>query len=505
MPNTLELIAERGVTFNRYYVSSSLCSPSRVSLLTGRYAHNHTSAATCRPKAAYPGFSVRNASTHNIATWLQAAPATGRSTSASTSTATATASPSDGRDRAARLERLAHRPQLRPRPPLLRLQAERQRQDRRAVRRPGQLGNARIQRTRRLRLPDRTAQRQTLRLPDRRAQPASPPKSWPGRPPEQPFYLQLDYTAPHGDFRRPAGPEPATRYYGIFEGAPLPDDSKQGFNEGNVNDKPRFIREAPFLSASRNPHLPRLLRQGAGVAAGDRRRGETICRHARLDAPAAQHVHHLHLRQRLLLRRAPPGRRQVPRLRALDPPAAPDARPGDQAGQRNRRAGPNDRHRADDPRTGRGRTGPLRRRRARSTPSPTTPNCARGGRCCSSPSSKPATSKRTAQVRRPPPRESRAGRAGGGPSIDSRPAKRRHRLDLAPPKNYHGIRLGPYKYIEWPDGEKELYDIAKDPYELNNIVRKPNFFPIRPFLTTELDGSRPAAPGPAAKSPERCR
>ena len=46
-----------------------------------------------------------------------------------------------------------------------------------------------------------------------------------------------------------------------------------------------------------------------------------------------------------------------------------------------------------------------------------------------------------------------------------------HASVVAPPKNYYGIRLGPYKYIEWPDGEKELYDINKDPYELNNIVR----------------------------------
>ncbi len=58
---------------------------------------------------------------------------------------------------------------------------------------------------------------------------------------------------------------------------------------------------------------------------------------------------------------------------------------------------------------------------------------------------------------------------------------------VAPPKNYYGIRLGPYKYIEWPDGEKELYDINKDPYELNNIVRDPNYFPIRAFLHTELE------------------
>ncbi len=58
---------------------------------------------------------------------------------------------------------------------------------------------------------------------------------------------------------------------------------------------------------------------------------------------------------------------------------------------------------------------------------------------------------------------------------------------VAPPKDYVGIRLGPYKYIEWPSGEKELYDITKDPYELNNKARDNNFFPIRGFLHRELE------------------
>jgi hypothetical protein len=57
---------------------------------------------------------------------------------------------------------------------------------------------------------------------------------------------------------------------------------------------------------------------------------------------------------------------------------------------------------------------------------------------------------------------------------------------VAPPKDYEGIRLGPYKYIEWPDGEKELYDITKDPYELNNVVRVSNLSPIRAFLHAQL-------------------
>ena len=61
-----------------------------------------------------------------------------------------------------------------------------------------------------------------------------------------------------------------------------------------------------------------------------------------------------------------------------------------------------------------------------------------------------------------------------------------HASLLAPPLNYEGIRLGPYKYIAWPDGEKELYNINKDPNELNNIVKVPNFYPIRNFLHRQL-------------------
>jgi Sulfatase len=57
---------------------------------------------------------------------------------------------------------------------------------------------------------------------------------------------------------------------------------------------------------------------------------------------------------------------------------------------------------------------------------------------------------------------------------------------LAPPKDYAGIRLGPYKYIAWPSGENELYDINRDPNELNSLQNVPNFFPIRNFLHREM-------------------
>ena len=40
LPRTRHLVADHGVTFDRYYVSNSLCCPSRVTTLRGQYAHN---------------------------------------------------------------------------------------------------------------------------------------------------------------------------------------------------------------------------------------------------------------------------------------------------------------------------------------------------------------------------------------------------------------------------------------------------------------------------------
>jgi N-acetylglucosamine-6-sulfatase len=41
MPNTQELIFDQGVTFSEGYVTTPFCCPSRASILTGMYAHNH--------------------------------------------------------------------------------------------------------------------------------------------------------------------------------------------------------------------------------------------------------------------------------------------------------------------------------------------------------------------------------------------------------------------------------------------------------------------------------
>ncbi len=56
MPNVRTLIAAEGVTFERAYVSYPLCCPSRASLLTGLYAHNHDVRGNFAPQGGWAKF-----------------------------------------------------------------------------------------------------------------------------------------------------------------------------------------------------------------------------------------------------------------------------------------------------------------------------------------------------------------------------------------------------------------------------------------------------------------
>jgi N-acetylglucosamine-6-sulfatase len=472
MPNTLDLIAKRGATFNRYYTSYSLCAPSRASLLTGRYAHNEDKG-NVEPDGGYTGFRSTPGWRHNVATWLQGdgyrtihigkflngygEPPYSTAAEVPPGWSAWQSVINSDSDHFFYGYELSDNGVL-----------------------EGPFGNSGSWETREY------GER------DDPGCPTAPANGKPcyyetdkfdelavrelaATPPGKPFYLQLDETAPHGDFRRPAGPEPPTRYYNLFDGAPLPDNRAQGFDEGNVSDKPRFVREAPYLSLDEihtyRVYYDKALASLRGVDDGVRDIVEEL---------GALH----RLRDTYILFTSDNGffygqhRLVGGKFLAYEPSThlpflirGPGIRPGSESNEL----------------------------AANIDIAPTVLELAhvKPDRSVDGRSLFPFAHDPSLITRRPVLFESFVETAdveedgGAAASVLGRtPSKAggdARASIVAPPKNYYGIVLGPYKYIEWPDGEKELYDLETDPYELNNRVRDSNFFPIRNFLHRELE------------------
>ena len=67
MPNTKRLIARNGTSFTDYIASTAQCCPSRASMLTGQYAHNHGITSN---NVGYPGLVERG---NVLPVWLRRA------------------------------------------------------------------------------------------------------------------------------------------------------------------------------------------------------------------------------------------------------------------------------------------------------------------------------------------------------------------------------------------------------------------------------------------------
>lgn len=474
MPYTLSLIAGRGITFNRYYVPYPLCCPSRTSLLTGRYSHNNNVRGNVPPNGGFTGFKARQAYGHNLAPWLQAA---GYRTIHIGKFLNGYGDEpfDDGKDV----------------PPGWSswhsvLNADTHHyfygytlNDNGVL--DGPFGDSGSWETREY------GERDDFGCPNAAlngkpcfyATDKFNALAWEelnATSPEQPFYLQMDYTAPHGDFRRPAGPEPAPRHYNTFAGAPFPHDRSQGFNEGNVNDKPRFIREAPYLSLQ-DIHTYRVYYQKALESLRSIDEGVKLI----VDTLGGLH----RLRNTYIIFTSDNGffygehRLTGGKFLAYEPSThlpllirGPGIKPGTSTGEL----------------------------AANIDIAPTVLELAgaTADKSIDGRSLVPYMKDPSLRSRRPILFESFVETAdveANGEPTSQRTVKEvrpRHRGDgasasiVAPPKDYEGIRLGPYKYIEWPDGEKELYDITKDPDELNNVVRVRNLSPIRAFLHAQL-------------------
>ena len=485
MPNTLDLIAKKGMTFNRYYVPYPLCCPSRVSLLTGRYAHSHNVKGNDQPNGGYLGFSFRGAMQHNLAVWLQAAgyrtihvvkflngygdPPYSTGTEVPPGWNAWYSIPNSDTTHYYYGYRINVNGQIQ-----------------------GPFGDP------------GTWEPREYTVRDDFGCPTAPANGQPcfyvtdmlttiasnemlATPPEQPFFTLLDYTAPHGDFRKPAGPEPAPRHYDWFRGKRVPHNRAEGFDEGNVTDKPSFIREAPHLT----PHEKRTYRvywqkqleSLRSVDDGVKRIVDTLGQMHRLGNTYIVFLsdNGFFFGEHRLL-----GGKFLAYEPATHMPLlirGPGIQPGSSTGELTANidiaptllelAGTQATKSVDgrslvpymeDPE--------LRSRRPILFESFVETSDVEGHGEIPEEGAEAAGASGA--------RASSAGRASASAGARARASL------LAPPKDYAGIRLGPYKYIAWPSGEKELYNINRDPHELNSLHKVPNFFPIRNFLHRQM-------------------
>jgi len=72
MTRTLRLLGTPGITFENMFVTTPLCCPSRASILTGRYAHNHGILVDWAPLGGFQKFTVTGGEALTIAARLRA-------------------------------------------------------------------------------------------------------------------------------------------------------------------------------------------------------------------------------------------------------------------------------------------------------------------------------------------------------------------------------------------------------------------------------------------------
>ncbi len=72
MPQLKTLIADQGTTFTNFFVTYALCCPSRSSILRGQYVRNHQVLTNTPPSGGFEKFQAVGNGQSTIATWLKA-------------------------------------------------------------------------------------------------------------------------------------------------------------------------------------------------------------------------------------------------------------------------------------------------------------------------------------------------------------------------------------------------------------------------------------------------
>ncbi len=444
MPNTLNQLAFQGITLNRYYVSNPLCCPSRVSMLTGRYSHNNGVLTNFFPSGGYYKFDTPN----NLAVWLQNA---GYRTS------------HVGKF----LNQYGDNDPTEVPPGW---------NDWHTV-----IGDARLFYGYKVNdngvvsAPHGIFDESTSSYPEK----DSP--SCPNNPPPlqecnyltdlitndalsaitsfgaSPFYVQVDYTTPHGDIAPPGGPEPAPRHAGTFPGVKAP--RLPNFNERDMTDKPAFVRRNPRLGFGKIDYIDRRYETRLeALRSVDEGVGEIVSRLNSAGVLANTYIIFIsdngffggeHRFDSAKFLPYEPSNHMPILIRG--PGIVPGSRSGELAA--NVDIAPTILQW-----TGAQSTAPIDGRSlVRFIQDPT---------------------KRT---QRPILLEGFTGTGELGPV-----PLRANTSIAASPRDYEGIRIGRYKFIQYRSGAKELYDLKVDPYELHSRHIDPRYRDVKRWLLKVL-------------------
>lgn len=253
MPNTLDLIAAKGVEFTNYYASNPLCGPSRAALLSGQYAHTSNMKNNSGPEGGWTGWQNQPIYNENLAVALQRAGY-----------------------RTAHVGKFTNNYFLGDDPNAVDTTVP-----------PGwdhwyvpAYGNKLYYYGTRLNDDGVAKGPFGIKGYDMQGVGTDPPECTaanlldpvPGvicdhstdlfsrdaveqieKSKDAPFYLQVDYNTPHGDYRSPNGAQPLSRHYDSALKTKMPRPA--GFNEADVSDKPSFVQALPRLTSSEQKQI----------------------------------------------------------------------------------------------------------------------------------------------------------------------------------------------------------------------------------------------------------
>jgi N-acetylglucosamine-6-sulfatase len=437
MPITRELLVDRGMTFTRYQTSTPVCSPSRASLLSGRYAANHDVLRNIGERGGWQAFSSNPILSENLATWLDSSgyrtmhfgkflnqyelpgytpnPLVPPGWDVWQTDAT---DPSTRNYYGYRLNvngliegpfgSIVYGPDT-----------EKETEDC-------------------LVLGPRFCQYHTDLVTTRAIEAIEQTDS------SEPFYAQIDFHTPHGDRRAPYGPEPALRHYDSAKATPIP--RVWGYDEANVSDKPSHIRKLkridPASAARIRSFYSKAVESLQAVDESIETVIQTLARTGRLKNTYVILTSDnglFHGEHRVRTGKVLPYEAAVTVPFLIRGPGVPQ---GEESGELV----------------------------AAPDIAPTVLSLAG----TSAPVSLDGRSmvpflKDPEKKTRRPILYALYGRNGSGATEGTRPF-------------YEGIRVGPYKYVRYATGERELYDLTRDPAELVNQIKNPRFRSVLAYM-----------------------